>query len=266
MIFKIYTPSPDLANIVEYYWYSKIESSNSLIQHYPTPLLQGLAFNFNKLEENHEFNDKTINLYKKGYFFGQPTCPRVITTNEKGVDILCVKFKPLGIAKITGINMEHMADSFIAAEDIWGNEFELLCDEMQSAPDMEKCILVLEKFLLIKYFKIHQPYQSEIVSNALNLIEKSNGSILIKDLQNSTNTTRKTLERSFNQHLGISPKLYSQIVQFNKAKTYLDGISQRQSVFEVGADMGYYNNSHFAAQFKRFSGLTPKQYLLNNFV
>ncbi|MEO5967941.1 MAG: helix-turn-helix domain-containing protein [Ferruginibacter sp.] len=264
MIFKTYPADPALANIVDYYWYSKIECTDSLIQNYPTPLLQGLAFNFHKLEEEHSFNGKSINLYKKAYFFGQPTCPRVITTNKNGVDILCVKFRPLGISKITGINMEHMADSFIAAEDIWGLEFEHLCDEMQSAPNMESTIKVLEKFILNKYLKIHQPYQSSIASNALKLIEKFNGDILIKDLNQQTNTTKKTLERTFKQHVGLTPKLYSQIVQFNSAKDFLEKMVNHDPVFAAGLETGYYNSSYFAAQFKRFSGETPKQYLKNN--
>lgn len=261
MILKTYHASPALADIVDYYWHSKIKTNESLIQHHPTPLLQGLAFNFSKLEEKHAFNGKTIDLYKKAYFFGQPTCPRVVTTHSKGFDIFCVKFRPLGIAKLTGINMEHMADSFIAAEDIWGSEFEHLCDEMQSASSIENTIQVLEKFLIKKYLQIHQPYQSTIASNALKLIEKSHGNILIKDIQYQTNTTKKSLERFFNQHLGLSPKLYSQIVQFNSAKNIIENLKANQKVFKVGFDLGYYNNSHFAAQFKRFSGVTPKQYL-----
>lgn len=264
MIFKIFYPHPSLADIVEYYFYSKIEDEDSPIEQYHTPLLQGLAFNFCKISATHEFDGKLVECYKKAYFFTQPTCPRVINANSKNVDIYCVKFSPLGIAKLTGINMERMSDCAIAAEDIWGNDLEFLFDEMQSATSIENTFKVLGKFLLKKHLQINKPHQSFIASNVLKLIEKSHGNVLIKDLQNHTNTTKKTLERSFTQNIGVSPKLYSQIVQFNSAKTVLDLMLAKQQVAKVGLNMGYYNNSHFAARFKRFSGLTPKQYLLNN--
>lgn len=261
MIFQIYHPAPHLSEIVEYYWYSKIETTESAIQNYPTPLLQGLAFNFYKKEEQHAYNGKVVKLYKQAYFFGQPTCPRVITPNKTGVDIICVKFKPLGIARVTGINMSHMADSIVAAEDIWGNEIESLCDKMQSEINIESGVRILESYLFSKYLKVKQDYCFQNVSNALCLIDFSQGNYQIKDLQDKTNTTRKTLERNFVQAIGLKPKIYTEIVQFNAVKSRLDDISQKQKVSDVALDYGYYNSSHLASQFKRFSGLTPKQYL-----
>src|SRR3546814_52232 len=103
MIYHIFNPIPALSGIIEHFWYSKVELSGSPIQYYPTPILQGLTFNFQRQEEHHSYQNKTVNLYKQAHFFGQPTCPRTITRTEKGMDILGIKFKPLGIAKVTGI-------------------------------------------------------------------------------------------------------------------------------------------------------------------
>ncbi len=261
MIYQIFKPAPCLSEIVEYYWYSKIETTESSIQNYPTPLLQGLVFNFYKKEEQHSYNDKVIRLYKQAYFFGQPICPRIITTNKTGVDIICVKFKPLGIIKLTGINMEHMADCIIEAEAIWGNEIETLCDKMQCEKTIEKGIRVLETYLFSKFLKTRQPHSLQNVLNTLHLIDLSRGNALVKDLQYKTNTTRKTLERNFVQSIGLKPKLYTEIVQFNAVKKRLDDISKKLKISDVAFDFGYYNSSHLASQFKRFSGLTPKQYL-----
>ena len=74
----------------------------------------------------------------------------MVSTQEKGIDIIDVKFKPLGISKITGINMEHLADQIVAVEDIWGDEIELLCDSMQSAVTLQQTMAVLEDFLIDK--------------------------------------------------------------------------------------------------------------------
>lgn len=263
MIYETYLPSAQLEELVEYYWHSSIEPSELIAQFHPTPLLQGLAFNFYKKEVWHTFDEKTIRHKNKGYFFGQPVSPRLLTTNKQGMDLLCVKFRPLGIAKLTGINMKHLADSFIEAGDIWGTEFEWLCDEMQSSGSTEGSITVLEKFLFAAFLKRKQAYYLKNVSNALFLMNQSFGSQPIKEIQLQTNTTRKTLERNFIQAVGLKPKLYAQIVRFNFAKSALDQPDRYRKISDVAYTLGYFNNSHLAAEFKRFSGFTPREYIKN---
>lgn len=261
MIQLVFNPSPALSEIVEHFWYSKVDLSAAIQQIYPTPLLQGLTFNFRRLAEHHAYHDKVVTLYKQTYLFGQPTCPREVTTHDEGIDILGVKFKPLGIAKVTGINMEHMADQIIAAEDIWGGEAESLCDQMQSANGLEGAIQVLETFLLNKFNHTRLHYRVHHVGNALSLIADAHGAISIKELQHQTNTTRKTLERAFLNYVGLHPKFYAQIVRFNAAKDWMNKMSPRHNLSEMAYDLGYYDGSHFAAEFKRFCGVTPREYI-----
>lgn len=263
MIYKFYKPIPALSEIVEHYWYSKIETKEVLVSNHPTPLLQGLAFNFNKHVEYHEYHKERIQLYKKAYFFGQPTCGRTIISDEKGVDILGVKFKPLGIVKLTGINMEHMADNVISADDIWSNELESLSDEMQSVSSVEGSISVLENFLFRKYVQRKLHIRMKTIEQALLLIESSKGVINIRDLQYKSNTSRKTLERAFMNHLGVNPKLYSRIVRFNAAKKQIDKSFKNQNFYELAYDLDYCDGAHFSAEFKRFSNMTPTEYLQN---
>lgn len=263
MIYNVFCPNPILEDIVEHYWFAKVSLNQSAIQHYPTPLMQGLAFNFQQLPEEHNYGGKTQTLYKEAYLFGQPTCPRIITTNAKGIDIIGVKFKPLGITKITGINMESMADQIIPAEDIWGNELKLLCDEMQSADSLEKTILVLEKFIINKHLRTCLHNRIENVENALNLISYTRGRLDIKTLQKETNTTRKTLERTFEHYLGLNPKLYSRIVRYNSVKEVLDANPGFTNLTELAHSFEFYDSSHFTAEFKHFSGITPSAYLKN---
>ncbi len=264
MIYEIFSPSPVLSDVVEHYWYSKIDLKESIQQHYPTPLLQGLVFNFKNQVESHTYNNKTLTLSKSAYIFGQPVSPRVVTTDKKGIDILGVKFKPLGIPKITGIHMEYFTDSIIPVEDIWGKELDLLCDEMQSTNSLENSFAVLENFLIHKYLHTSLHYRSENTQHALALINKSNGNIRIKTLQEQTGTSRKTLERAFLNYVGIHPKLYTRIVRFNAVKDAIDKASFTKKISAASLDYGFYDVSHFISEFKHFAGCTPQDYLKNS--
>lgn len=262
MIYKIFYPASFLAEVVEHYWYTKVDLTESAVSYHATPLLQGLAFSFKKCSEEHRYNGETLHLNKEAYLFGQPTCPRLITSTSNGIDILGVKFKPLGIAKITGISMEYMADRIIPAEDIWGNELESICDQMQSANSLENSIAILESFLLKKYLKTSLHYRIDHVRDAILLIDRSKGILNVKTLRHQTNTTRKTLERAFLNYVGLMPKLYCEIVRFNNAKYLMDN-NPSFSVNHIAFEAGYYDNSHLSSDFKRFSGLTPTAYREN---
>lgn len=263
MIYSLFHPDPVLCHIVEHYWYVSSQPGEMPDQQYfYTPLLQALAFSFKKQEEHYVLPDKIFTLNKFAYLFGQGTGPRTATSNA--VDYLGVKFRPLGIARITGINMAHLANQIIDIEDIWGNELESLLDEMQSSPDLGCSIKVLEGFLIKKYLAARVNQKINCAQNALALINHTQGNINIKNIQQQTNTSRKTLERAFIQNVGIHPKLYSRIVRFNAVKNKLDRIGKAESLTSIGLDFGFYDNSHFASEFKFFSGLTPLRYLKMN--
>ncbi len=261
MIYRIFHPLPVLSDVVDYYLYYKIDTNRPAIQQYATPLLQGMVFNFEKQPQYHIYNGKTVTLYNQAYLFGQGTCPRTIREDHNGVKILGVKFKPLGMTKITGINMEHMADQIIAAEDIWGNEFNLLSDEMLSAPSLEEAVSTLEKFLIKKYIKTNLHHRIENTRKALSMITQQKGNITIKSLQEQTNISRKTLERLFIHSIGIHPKLYSRIVRFNAIKETIDHNLSEENLTSLALDSGFYDSSHFISEFKKFSGVTPGAYL-----
>ena len=261
MICNYYKPLPVCATIVDHYWYFKFEMASSGLQHYHTPLILYLAFNFYSGQDFIAKNNCVIQLDKPFYFFGQQTNSRVMGTSERKVHALGVKFRPLGMTKLTGINMEQMANNIIGAEDIWGREVDCLGDELQSASTGFEAIKALEFFLLRKFTQQKINHRMNAVDHALSLIENSNGTINIREIQRKTNTLRKTLERGFMNYLGIMPKLYSRINRFNAAKEWLDTNILDQNLPVLAYDMAYCDGSHLSAEFKRFSNMTPLEYL-----
>lgn len=263
MICNFYKPIPALAEIVERYWYLKMDATNAALQHYATPMMQCLAFNFYAGQDFQATSNKVIKLDKPFYFFGQQTSARFMGSNEKRVHALGVKFKPLGITKLTGINMQYMANNIIGADDVWGREVESLGDEVQSAGSDKRAIDVLEMFLLKKFVQNKLHDRINRVDHALSLIERSHGAINICDLQHESNTSKKTLERAFMNYLGINPKLYSRIIRFNAAKKWIDKSFKNQNFSRLAYNLDYCDGAHFSAEFKRFSDMTPTEYLQN---
>lgn len=93
--------------------------------------------------------------------------------------------------------------------------------------------------------------------DALDLILRHNGTIqLEKEIQ--TGISPRQLRRMFGQYVGDTPKAFSSIVRFQRilqAKPSLRSLREDKLFF----DAGYYDQSHFIREFRRFYGLTPGQ-------
>lgn len=91
---------------------------------------------------------------------------------------------------------------------------------------------------------------------ATSRIMQLNGQASLKNLQRELNVTERTFERRFEQHVGISPRLYSGIAQFQAAlKQLRAGRFSRLS--DIAYESGYADQSHFIRQFKKFTHTTP---------
>ena len=82
--------------------------------------------------------------------------------------------------------------------------------------------------------------------------------ISLQDLCHLTGLSKYYLLRSFTRQKGISPCSYLETIRIAKAKVLLE-----QGVLPIEAAMqtGFTDQSHFSNFFKRFIGLTPKQYM-----
>ena len=256
--FKTFQPTPEISDIVDFYWRSIIPLTERLTQEVPTPLMQGMTFNLTAMAEDMIFPGRSLHMTKYCYFFGQPVAPRLSVSNSRGIDILGVKFKATGIHRLTGLSMRHLADDIVEADSIWGNEVELLCEQMYESSGTGEMIWMLERFLTKKLRQRERKDRNLALEKALELMGDPRYHSL-KEIQEQTYISKKTLERYFLEQVGLSPKRYARICRFNIVKNLFDqdpSLDWQEIVFSAG----YYDQSHFIKEFKEFSGKTPREY------
>jgi AraC-like DNA-binding protein len=93
-------------------------------------------------------------------------------------------------------------------------------------------------------------------------LKKSNGQLSLKNIQQELRITERTLQRLFETNIGLSPKMYSRICQFQSAFQQLNQ-NQYSKFSDIAYENGYADQSHFIRVFKEFTNLTPKAYLQN---
>src|SRR3546814_16399505 len=104
---KTFPPTPVLEEILDFYWRSVMSLNERLNHEEPTPFRHGMTFNLNALAENMIFPGKRLHMNRYCYLFGQPAAPRLSVSHFSGIDILGVKFKSMGMYRLTGLSTEE---------------------------------------------------------------------------------------------------------------------------------------------------------------
>jgi AraC-like DNA-binding protein len=91
---------------------------------------------------------------------------------------------------------------------------------------------------------------------AANRLWQAGRQLPLKKLQQTLNLSERSLQRKFEQCIGIPPRLFSKIAQFQAAMGQLrNGKFSRLS--DIAYENGYADQSHFIRDFKKFTGLSP---------
>jgi len=93
-------------------------------------------------------------------------------------------------------------------------------------------------------------------------LKQTSGQLSLKNIQQELCITERTLQRLFEINVGLSPKMYSRICQFQAAFQQLNQ-NNHLKFSDIAYQNGYADQSHFIRVFKEFTSLTPKAYLQN---
>ena len=124
---------------------------------------------------------------------------------------------------------------------------------------MNERISFLESYLVSKIAYIGD-YENLLMVKSIDLIEQSKGQISAFMLADKLALSPKSLERKFNYYIGKSPKQYSKIIRFKNILDQLKSPNQH-SLTRIAIENGYFDQSHFTRDFKKFTGYSPRDFL-----
>lgn len=252
-------PHPALKEWVTHYRLKSMELSSALFLPNFSPIFQGLIFD---LAPNGSFvfqKTSAQQLQHNVYYVGQAISPSSLHSDTQRIHLIAVNFTPLGLFKFTGCSMHNLTDTIVDAEHLFGKEILLLYQEILETPSPFEQILKIDTFLCRKIVQT----KHEVSANAriaVNKLFNTPNLSSIKELEQLTHASTRTLERNFKEELGISPKMFHRLIRFNAAKNFLHQHPQTDW-WEVVVRFGYYDHSHFISEFKLFSHMTPLQYV-----
>ncbi len=175
--------------------------------------------------------------------------------------LLIVVFQPYGISRLLGIPANLIRDKTIGTEDLFGIQGLMLHEKLYGQPGLEGKLKLLNAFFSKIVPKL--PVSNNILIQAsLSFILKNGGTATMNQLVKHTGYTERHIERTFSECIGINPKKYGNIVKLHVFLKLLKGKSKQNNLIDFCYRAGgYYDQSHLIKEFKKYTGMTPKDYL-----
>lgn len=99
-----------------------------------------------------------------------------------------------------------------------------------------------------------------LVNNILSMIYNSSGNITVNEIENELFYSRRHLTRVFGAYIGMDIKSFCRIARFQSVLSDLN-LEKHTLLTDIAQNHGYYDQTHFQKDFKRFALITPKLYV-----
>ena len=168
-------------------------------------------------------------------------------------------FRAGGLAAFTGVPAHELTDHAVRVEDVWGSATAGVAARLAEANEAVR-IEALEALLIERLGEPHCPQRGSVdVSGVAASIEQSAGHVTVEQAACAAGISRQHLTRLFRERVGITPKLYARLARFQSGLTYA-GPGEMEDGAHAALALGYADQSHWIAEFKEFSGLTPRSF------
>lgn len=169
--------------------------------------------------------------------------------------MLGIKLMPSALHSLFSIDMSLLTDKVVPLHTVTANTPPMALSEAKRSP--EERIQIAETWIE-NLLSEKPPVDSSRVDQITKLIIEKKGMVDIETLAGSQGISRRHLEREFKKYIGLTPKYFARIVQFNYIFEAMQAQDNRW--VDVALNSGYFDQSHFIKNFKAFTGEAPSQY------
>jgi AraC-like DNA-binding protein len=168
-----------------------------------------------------------------------------------------IKFKPGGFRPFLKSSVSSLADSTVPANRIFGKAVDALTTILASSRKESEKVSAVNAF-----FRARTPEPDDTIRLAGQLVARILAEPNIKtvnDLATRTGFSKRSLQRLFNDYVGVSPKWVIRRYRLHELMEKFDSRAQ-PTWAQLALDLGYFDQAHLINDFKSIVGYTPAQY------
>jgi len=192
------------------------------------------------------------------FLYGQTVEPiRMATTGSLKMIVVCLH--PHAVHPMFRLSAKEITDDCLDLRLLSAAPGINLTDRLRNGAGVEQQVRVLFDYIEQVVTRNGSTVDAGMAFAATQIWQAGRG-LSLKRLQQALNLSERSLQRKFEQYVGIPPRLFSKISQFQAA---LAQLTSRKffKLSDIAYDNGYADQSHFIRGFKKFTGLSPNAYI-----
>lgn len=173
------------------------------------------------------------------------------------LNLVGVRFRPGGLGSFVGMPAHVLSGHTVGLHDVFGPEGVELEGKLFAATGrVEAQVSLLDQFFLSR-LAVSPEYHR--VMSWVKQIEGTGGQISVVELSRSAGLSVRSVDRLFQQVIGLPPKFFARTVRFRHVHHRL--VNEPQARWdEIVAAHGYFDQSHFIKDIISLTGVDPKRY------
>jgi AraC-type DNA-binding domain-containing proteins len=258
MFYKTYTPGPPLDAFVDYFWLfegGQTPRNERIIPSGTSELVVNLRDDEVRIQDRE--HPAKLQRFSGGVLSGAYSSVFVIDAMQHE-SMLGVHFKPGGAFRFLGTSATDLTDEHVDLVDLWGQSALELRERLCAASTDRNKFHVMKEVLNYRLSRSRKGHTA--VPIALLLLGPTGKGARVRDVAREVGICQRRLNQVFAAQVGLSPKLYSRILRFERARALAD---QHRPLdwAQLAATCGYFDQSHLINDFQEFSGLSPCEYV-----
>ena len=170
--------------------------------------------------------------------------------SEDRAGMVAAYLTPRGGATLFDIAAAELNDRMVPIGDLWKGA--------AIAPECARLEAI--EALLMHRLASSSPRGGVVHVAALaSYVRRVGGRITVQRMSDLAGVSRQHLTRLFLEHVGVGPKLYERLARFRTSLRDLGRSEPAGGWSRFAARCGYADQSHFIADFREFTGFTPRQ-------
>ena len=191
------------------------------------------------------------------FLYGQTLNPVALTTNGP-FQYVVFQLYPFASKHLLNVNPRELNDDCFDLLQLQNISTRSFYAELLSTGDLSEQIEIMSD-LVEALVKAHEVNRDDRIQKAIHLIIKNEGLGKMSDVRDHVYLTERTFERNFMNEVGLTPKQFARIIQFQTSLSKVEDM-RFANMSELAFDSGFSDQSHFIRVFKSYTGLSPKQY------
>ena len=171
------------------------------------------------------------------------------------IESVGVSFTPWGFYSLAQNSMDNYVNKTVNLKDVHYSLHKELASHLEQYEEPHKLVELVEASL-----KKHL-HSTPSEQNDFRIIEQflKDNDTNIKDFCEVKGLSQRRLERIFNKYIGVSPKMFLEVVRFEESSR--DVLYNKQdNLTDISHKHGFYDQSHFARVFKTYTNYSPRDF------